>query len=278
MQKLFTSAIAILFLVSIGLACSLLRPKTPITWHVILELDAAVPDREAAVSQIISVLERRLDAAGINNSRVAAEGAPSNGRIRVSLPDVAERKRLTDLVTSEGKLELVSVVSPPSPNPVKTFSSEREALAFLGGTLPSNRRLLLCQERAEPTTAGNDPAARQPPSQWVIIEAPAVVDGREIQNARAISIGDEYGYHISFSLRPEGAQKFGAWTAANINNYLGVVLNGEVKSIAFIKSQIYDQGEISGRFTKQSAEDLALILQTGALPAPVRIVETGDSK
>jgi preprotein translocase subunit SecD len=85
-------------------------------------------------------------------------------------------------------------------------------------------------------------------------------------------------YQIAFSLRPEGAEKFGAWTGSHINNYLGVVLNGEVKSIAFIKSQIYDQGEITGRFTRQSAEDLALVLRSGALPAPVRVIEEGNNK
>src|SRR6185503_4597427 len=52
-----------------------------------------------------------------------------------------------------------------------------------------------------------------------------------------------------------------------------VVLNGEVKSIAFIKSQIYDQGQITGRFTKTSAEDLALTLRSGALPAPIEYLE-----
>jgi preprotein translocase subunit SecD len=57
-----------------------------------------------------------------------------------------------------------------------------------------------------------------------------------------------------------------------------VVLNGKVKSIAFIRSRIYDQGEISGRFTKEAAEDLALILRSGALPAPVKIVEEGANK
>jgi preprotein translocase subunit SecD len=51
------------------------------------------------------------------------------------------------------------------------------------------------------------------------------------------------------------------------------VLNGEVKTIAYIRTQILDQGEITGRFTKQSAEDLALVLRSGALPAPVKIVE-----
>ena len=46
---------------------------------------------------------------------------------------------------------------------------------------------------------------------------------------------------------------------------MGVVLNDQVKSIAFIKSQIFDSGQISGRFTKQSADDLALTLRSGAL-------------
>ncbi|MFZ0751553.1 MAG: hypothetical protein WAM70_19475, partial [Pyrinomonadaceae bacterium] len=72
--------------------------------------------------------------------------------------------------------------------------------------------------------------------------------------------------------------KFGAWTGSNINEYLGVVLNDEVKSIAYIKSRIEDQGEISGRFTKQSAEDLALILMAGALPVPVRFVQETVNK
>src|SRR5256885_7076881 len=54
---------------------------------------------------------------------------------------------------------------------------------------------------------------------------------------------------------------------------MGVVLNDEVKSIAYIKSQIYDQGEISGSFTKQTADDLALTLRSGALPAPIEYQE-----
>src|SRR5205085_1983059 len=57
------------------------------------------------------------------------------------------------------------------------------------------------------------------------------------------------------------------------NQYMGVVLNDEVKSIAFIKSQITDSGEIEGRFTKTSADDLALTLRSGALPAPIQYIE-----
>jgi preprotein translocase subunit SecD len=52
-----------------------------------------------------------------------------------------------------------------------------------------------------------------------------------------------------------------------------VVLNDEVKSAAFIKSQISDSGQITGHFTREMAEDLALVLKSGALPAHLTIVE-----
>ena len=51
------------------------------------------------------------------------------------------------------------------------------------------------------------------------------------------------------------------------------VVQRKVESIAYIKSQIFDQGQITGRFTKESAEDLALTLRSGALPAPIEYLE-----
>jgi len=134
-------------------------------------------------------------------------------------------------------------------------------------------------ERDEPTAGGATPDGVEKPKKWVVVEWPPVVDGRDLRNAEATQ-GRAGGqdYQIAFSLKPAGAEKFGAWTGANINQYLGVVLNDEVKSIAYIKSRIFDVGEISGRFTKQSAEDLALVLKSGALPAPVKIVSQGVNK
>ncbi len=107
-----------------------------------------------------------------------------------------------------------------------------------------------------------------------MVESPAIIDGAELRTATANPAragGEEY--EIAFSLKKSGADKFGAWTGANINEYMGVVLNDEVKSIAFIKGQIFDQGEITGRFSKQSADDLALTLRSGALPAPIEYTE-----
>jgi preprotein translocase subunit SecD len=125
-------------------------------------------------------------------------------------------------------------------------------------------------ERAELTANTNQ---AEPQKKWVVVESPAVVDGNELRTAAATQGQGGADYQISFALKPTGAQKFGAWTGANINEYMGVVLNNEVRSIAFIQSQIFDSGQISGKFTKESAEDLSLILRSGALPAPIEYQE-----
>jgi preprotein translocase subunit SecD len=280
MRQRFTPAIAILLLISVGLACSLLRGKRPLTWHIILEIDSAVPDRESTVKQTAAVIERRLDSAGVYNFEVLAQGTPPNGRILVNLPEVSDRERLKKLITAGGRLELTAVISPPSPSPVQTYNTKEEAAASLGGTVPANRRVLPYSERSEPTRASetSSEAGRQP-TKWVVVASPAIVDGSDLRNASAVqSRAGSEDYQIAFSLKAEGADKFGAWTGAHINDYIGVVLNGEIKSIAYIKSQITDQGEIMGRFTKPSAEDLAWTLRSGALPAPVKIVEEGANK
>jgi preprotein translocase subunit SecD len=278
MHQRLTNTITILLIVSAGLACSVFRSRPELTWHILLEIDPATPDRQKQLTRTMDVIKRRLDAFGVAHYEVNGQGAPSDGRILVNLPDVTDRARVTRVITAGGLLELLAVVSSPSPMVLQTFATRDDAVASLGGTVPENRRVLRYQERAEPTNAeqsrSNDRSAR-----WVVVESPAIVDGSELRNAKASALGDDNGtYNISFSLTPQGAQKFGDWTGNHINNYIGVALNGEVKSIAFIKSRITDQGEISGAFTKHSAHDLALILRAGALPAPVRIIETVDNK
>jgi preprotein translocase subunit SecD len=100
------------------------------------------------------------------------------------------------------------------------------------------------------------------------------VDGSELRTATAASRGGATDdFVIQFSLKKVGADKFGPWTGSHVNEYMGVVLNDEVKSIAYIKGQIFDSGEITGRFTKQSSEDLALTLRSGALPARIQYQE-----
>ena len=271
-RPLTPALFAIGLLVLSGVACSLLRPKGPLTWHLTLQVEGPVAGRDDVTKHTITVLEKRLDAAGVSNFEVKPDGNPQNGRIVLNLPNTPDRDRIARLITDEGKLELASVISPPNPAPVQTYATKEEAIASLSsdGTIPSSRRVLPYTERVE-LSSGNT----QTPTtkKWVVVEAPAIVDGSELRNAQAAKTPAGDNYDIQFSLTKTGGDKFGSWTGSHIYQYLGVVLNDEVKSVAYIKSPIYDQGVIDGRFTKQSAEDLALVLKAGALPARVLVVE-----
>ncbi|HLM24247.1 MAG TPA: protein translocase subunit SecD [Pyrinomonadaceae bacterium] len=228
-----------------------------------------------ATTQALNIIDSRINALGIAEPTLQTHGSQSSHQILLQMPGVQDPERVKDILKGESRLELVHVVGPPSPAPSTTYPTEADAIASLNsaGTVPPNRKVFPYAERME-LTADKDPN-QQRPKQWVVVEMPAIIDGSELRNATAIPTqgGRSDDFEINFSLKRTGADKFGAWTGAHINEYMGVVLNGEVKSIAYIKSQIFDSGQITGRFTKQSAEDLALTLRSGALPAPIEYLE-----
>jgi protein-export membrane protein SecD len=244
--------------------------KRALPWHLVLAVEPGTPDRDGAAKQAAAVIERRLDAFGLPSFRVSPQ---ADGRIMVDLPDVADPERVKLLISTGGKLELMHVISPSSPSPAQLYTTKAEAIASLNNneSIPANRRVLPYTERSGPVNSSSS-------TKWVVVESPAIVDGTELRNASAIPSAYGDSFQIQFSLNKTGADKFGSWTGANINEYLGVVLNDEVKSVAYIRSQIYDQGMIDGRFTKQSAEDLALVLKSGALPAKILFLEERTDK
>jgi preprotein translocase subunit SecD len=244
-----------------------------LTWSLTSAAQRSLSDD--ATTQALRIIESRINALGVTEPTLQTHGSQSSHQILLQMPGVTDPERVKGLLAGESRLELVHVVSPPSPAPSQTYATKEEAIASLnsGGTIPANRRVLPYVERMEPTASGTQ--NEQKPTKWVVVETPAIISGSELRNASAVPSrgGGSNDYEISFSLTKAGADKFGAWTGANVNEYMGVVLNDEVKSIAYIKSQIFDQGEITGRFSKQSAEDLALTLRSGALPAPIEYLE-----
>ncbi len=230
--------------------------------------------KRQAVDQAIKIIDSRINAFGVKEPTLQKHGAESSGQILLQMPGVDDPERIKALVGAESNLALMKIVSPPSPASVETYDSEEKAKQSLGGTMPQNRRVLPYAERDDaPANPSATPDPKKP-KQWVVVEYPPIVDGSELREATAGSrTGGDRDFEINFALKPAGAQKFGKWTGENINNYMAVVLNGEVKSAAYIKSQIFDQGQITGRFTKESAEDLALTLKSGALPAKIEYQE-----
>lgn len=259
MRNKLIAPFAILLLIAPLLACGLLPQGASYKWHLVLEVDPSASNRDAATNETVEVLTTRLNHLGLGSFRVGAVGAAKDGRLRIDLPDVADPQRLKNFIVARGSLQLARVVSSPSPAPCQTYKTEAEAKSALAAE--QNRKTL--------------PFPDHDQVKWVVIDSTPIIEGRDLRTAAAIPDYVGKDYQITFTLKPDAAKKFGAWTAANINQYIGVVLNDEVKSIAFIKSQIFDTGEIQGHFTKEMAEDLAQILMSGPLPAAIKIVEEG---
>src|SRR3989454_2369042 len=231
---------------------------------------------ESATDQAMKIIDTRINAVGVTEPTLARHGGQNSHEILLQMPGIQDPERLKQLLKGQSHLELVHVISPPATQgSVQTYASEAEAIASLnsGGKIPANRRVVPYIERAELAGQQANPNV-QPPKKFVVIESPPIIDGSQLRSATANQSragADEY--EIDFALKQVGSQKFGEWTGANINEYMGVLLDDQVKSIAFIKGQIFDQGQITGRFSKQSADDLALTLRSGALPAPIEYQE-----
>lgn len=239
-------------------------------------LGAAAQDvmKRQSVDQALKIIESRINAFGVKEPTLQKHGSETSGQILLQMPGVDDPERVKKLIGSDSNLALAKIVSPPNPSPVQTYPTREAALQSIGGKDTATRKVFPYADRDEPAKGGAKPTDPKTPTQFVVIEYPYVIDGSELRDANAVSrTGSEGDYQISFSFKPAGAQKFGEWTGKNINNYMAVVLNDEVKSAAFIKSQIFDSGEISGKFTKTSAEDLALTLKSGALPAKIEYQE-----
>ncbi len=244
-----------------------------ISWKLPATAQAKLKDQAAA--QAMQIIESRVNDLGLKEPTLQRRGTSDSGEILLQMPGVDDPDRVKDILRADANLSLMAVVSPPNPN-LATYPTKEAALQTIGGTETSNRKVYEYTERDE--TDGNAQAQQEQPKKWIVVEYPPIIEGSELRDAQAISrSGNQGDYQISFSLKPEGAKKFGEWTGKNIGNYMAVILGNETKSeaksVAFIQGQIFDQGQISGRFTQQNAEDLALTLRSGALPTEIEYLE-----
>lgn len=247
--------------------------KTANTINWSLPVQAQKLMGEQAVEQALKIIESRINAFGVKEPTLQRVGAQDSGQILLQMPGVDDPERIKKTLNTEARLELMKVVGATNPSPMTTYPTKEAALQSIGGANSSSRRVLAFMERDNNTATDKTTPPNQPTA-WVVVESPAIVDGSELRDAVPISrTGNDNDYQISFSLKPNGAAKFGEWTSKNIGAYMAVVLNDEVKSAPYIKSRIDDQGQIDGRFTKASAEDLVLTLKSGALPAKIEYQE-----
>jgi preprotein translocase subunit SecD len=223
--------------------------------------------RESATDQAESIIESRINSFGVKEPTMQRVGRPDSGQILLQMPGVEDPERVKELIGKTSRLELAKVVEP-----FQVYPTKQAAEQSVGGSIPQNRRIFPYMDRD--TGAAANPQNANEPSGYVVLEYPAVVEGSELRDASAYSqSGGDSDYQISFSLKPGGAEKMGEFTRKNIGKNMAIILDEQVKSAPTIQGQISDQGQITGRFTKNSAEDLALTLKSGALPAEIEYQE-----
>jgi preprotein translocase subunit SecD len=207
--------------------------------------------QDNAVAQAVETIRNRIDEFGVAEPLIARQGID---RILVQLPGVDDPKRVKDLIKNTAFLELKLVTGGPT--------SDRAALlAPHGGQVPANMELV---------EGAAVPGQRE--QIWYLVQKSAVITGRDLKNARP-SQRQLGGNAVSFFLNAAGAEKFAAATGANVGKSLAIILDKRVKSAPNINEQIHDQGEITGSFTPEEANDLALVLRAGALPAGLTYLE-----
>jgi preprotein translocase subunit SecD len=223
-----------------------------------LNLFAEKQFRREATEQAKTIIEQRIDQFGVAEPTVQLRGREEDHQILVQMPGVDNPERVKELIKGDAKLEIRAVVPPGQQYPTK-----EQAEAAM--TSPETQEVLFHSEKrsADRTDEG-----------YYILEKSPVITGADLRTARGIpsqqGIG---GYEVAFDLKPAGSEKFGNWTGANVGNFLAVVLSGQIKSVATVNDKITDSGRITGSFTQQQAEDLGLVLRSGALPAGVKYLE-----
>jgi len=224
--------------------------------------------RERATEQAKAIIENRVNAFGVTEPTIQRQGGEGTYQIVIQMPGVDDPERVKNTLNADSNLEL-KLVAKGTQVP---YTTKEQAEAAAKTTPPGTDQYTSEYEVKEYRDRPDATSAVQ--TGWVVLGKNAVVTGIDMRDASARS--SQYGgasYEIDFSLLPDGARRFGDATSKHINDRLAIVLNNEVKSAPNINSQINERGQITGSFTKKAAEDLALVLRSGALPAKAVYLE-----
>jgi preprotein translocase subunit SecD len=212
--------------------------------------------RDMAVRASLETIWNRVDQFGVAEPVIQRQGLESD-RILVQLPGVDDPARVKDLISSTAFLEFQEVVGGPAPD-------RQSLIAGLGGTVPTDSEIVPGDRRdIDGQVIGAD---------YYVLKTAAIISGQELRSARRSQ--DEYGQPVvNFATQPHAADKFGQYTGSHIGTRMAIVLDNRVISAPVIESRIPGDGRITGNFTIEEAEDLALKLRAGALPATITYLE-----
>lgn len=218
--------------------------QTDGTVTMVLSEEALREKATNAVQQSIEIVRRRIDQTGVNEPLIQRQGA---NRILVQLPGIDDPDRVKRLLGTTAKMNF------------RLLDLE----ASVEGRPPPGTDLLM----ADSETARDGQPARY------MVKRRIEVAGDALRNASVTT--DQSGQPVvSFEFNQAGAARFAQVTRDNVGKPFAIVLDDKVISAPVIREPITGgRGQISGNFTFQTANDLAVLLRAGALPAPLKIIE-----
>ncbi len=191
--------------------------------------------KTSSQDQALEIVRRRIDEIGTNEPNILKRG---NDRILVELPGLDDPMRIKSLLGKTANLTFRFVTNDNE----DSFGAER--LKFEDST------------------------------EEAIVSKRIILSGNNLLDAQPRMNNETNETVVSFTLDRVGAKRFGKATSTGIGKKLAIVLDGKIISAPIIRDTIASgSGQISGGFTFQSATDLALLLRSGALPAPLNIIE-----
>ena len=204
---------------------------------------AAITDRiRQTIEQSIQIVEKRVNELGTVEPVIQRQGTD---RILVQVPGLQDPTRLKQLLGKTAKMEfrMVDETVPPD--------------AAAQGKIPPDDEVL-------PEVSG----------QKLVLKKQVLVNGGDLSDAQTAFDQRSSEPVVSFKFNSTGARKFAQATTENVGQRFAIVLDNQVISAPVIREPIIGgQGQISGSFTVQSANDLAILLRAGALPAPLTVIE-----
>ena len=224
-------------------------------FRVTMQARAQRQVREDAAKQVLEKLRNRIDKFNVAEPTIARQG---EDRILIQLPGIQDIQRAKDLIGKTGYLEF---------RLVERFveGGDAEALARQLGPdleiLP--RRIVDPQTKVE----------RRVP--YVVVHKRPLLTGSALTSANVAADPNSPGnWQVTVTFNEAGRQRFAEVTEQNVGRFLAIVLDGVVSSAPRINERIPGgNAVITGRFTIQEAQDLKIVLNEGALPATVQILE-----
>jgi len=204
---------------------------------------AAITERiRQTIEQSIQIVERRVNQLGTVEPVIQRQGTD---RILVQVPGLQDPTRLKELLGKTAKMEFRMVDESVSPD------------AIAQGRVPPEDEIL-----------------QEVTGQKLVLKRQVLVSGGDLSDAQAAFDPRTGEPVVSFKFNSAGARKFAQATTENVGQRFAIVLDNQVISAPVIREPIIGgQGQISGSFTVQSANDLAILLRAGALPAPLTVIE-----